>query len=341
MHLLMIYCIFLLTYKLLTFCELSLGYIDFFLKGAYIISNRSPRTSQRCVPGDTFYLQRKIIMILKQPTTFAQQVQLLQDKNIMIDDLSACQKFLEKVNYYRFSAYFLPFYNPNTQKCFDNITFTRLKHIYSFDQKLRSLIFSMIEDIEIHIKTQTAYYLSHKYGALGYMSQKTYNSRHDHNSFMNRIADCIKENNKTPVVKHHIKKYNGQFPLWVIIEFFSVGMLSHFYRSLKTPDKKKIAIALYNTSYFNLESWLRCLTDLRNKCAHYSRLYYWIFPATPKMPKGEKYTPTRRLFAQLYMLKYMYPDTEKWNDFYLKSLIKFIQEYKPYISLKHLDFPYK
>lgn len=280
-------------------------------------------------------------MAVKQPTTFHQQVQLLKAKNIVINDPIACQIFLEKVNYYRFSAYFLPFYDPNTQKCFDNITFYRLENIYYFDQELRSLIFSMIEDIEIHIRTQLAYYFSHKYGSLGYMSPQNYNSKHDHASFIKHISSCIKENDKTLVVKHHMEKYNGQFPLWVIIEFFSIGMLSHFYRSLKTQDKKIISKQLYSTNFKNLESWLRCLTDLRNKCAHYSRLYYWIFPAIPKMPKGDAYTPTRRLFAQLYMLKYMYPNKDKWNNYYLKALIKLIKKYNPYISLKHIDFPYR
>ena len=96
-------------------------------------------------------------------------------------------------------------------------------------------------------------------------------------------------------------KYDGKFPLWVIVEFFSIGMLSHFYTDLQTEDKKAIARILYGTSYKNLESWLRCLTDLRNKCAHYSRIYYWIFPALPKIPRNDTYIPTRRLFAQLYV----------------------------------------
>ena len=110
---------------------------------------------------------------------------------------------------------------------------------------------------------------------------------------------------------------------------------------MKNNDKAKIAETTYGVNYQTLESWLRCLTDLRNRCAHYSRLYYWIFPATPKMPAKEKYIPTRRIFAQLYMLKLMYPDKEKWNDEFIKPLTKLIKKYKNDISLKHLDFPYR
>lgn len=151
----------------------------------------------------------------------------------------------------------------------------------------------------------------------------------------------IEENSNSLVVRHHQTHCQGHFPLWVIIDFFSIGMLSHFYRGMKNPDKAALAEKLYNVNYQILESWLRCLTDLRNRCAHYARLYYWVFPALPKMPNGITYTPTRRLFAQLYMLKMLYPDAEKWNKEFLKPLIKLVNQYKTHISKKHLDFPYR
>ena len=101
-----------------------------------------------------------------------------------------------------------------------------------------------------------------------------------------RIVACIADNKRTLVVKHHNQKYGGKFPLWVLIEFFSMGTLSYLYADLLTPDKKQIASASFNTSADCLQSWLRCLTDLRNRCAHYSRLYYWIFSAVPKTPQN-------------------------------------------------------
>lgn len=41
----------------------------------------------------------------------------------------------------------------------------------------------------------------------------------------------------TPVVRHHMNKYDGHFPIWVIIEYFSLGTLSYFYRGMKNNDK--------------------------------------------------------------------------------------------------------
>ena len=277
-------------------------------------------------------------MELKEPKTYEEQVSCLAEKDIEIENVDECIGFLKKVNYYRFSAYYLPF-KGSDGKCTTLIPFSRLQKIYEFEQELRSLILMAIEDIEIHMRTQMAYHSAHTYGADGYMLSSSYNKKHNHASFSKHITSCIDENSKTLVVQHHMAHYNGKFPIWVIIEFFSIGMLSHFYRGMHTKDRKAIARSLYNTSHFVLESWTRCITDLRNKCAHYARLYYSVFPAIPKMPNDVKYKPTRKLFAQLYMLKFMYPDHKKWNDSFVKPLAKLIKKYKPYIELSHLDFP--
>ena len=69
-----------------------------------------------------------------------------------------------------------------------------------------------------------------------------------------RIAACIADNKRTLVVKHHNQKYGGKFPLWVIIEFFSMGTLSYLYADLLTPDKKQIAATSFNTSADCLQS---------------------------------------------------------------------------------------
>lgn len=280
-------------------------------------------------------------MELKKPTTFEEQVELLRKKNIIITDKASCINFLSKTNYYRLSGYYLPFIQKDTEKCFIALKFERIQKIYTFDAELRNLISFAIEKIETHIRTQLAYFHAHTYGAEGYMYSSSFNRRHNHNVYLRHIDSCLVENSNTLVIKHHNGHYDGHIPIWAIIDFFSLGMLSYFYRGMRNPDKAKIAESMYGVNYQTMDSWLRCLTDLRNRCAHYSRLYYWIFPAIPKMPSKERYIPTRRLFSQLYMLKLMYPNKEKWNEEFVKPLIKLVKKYNTDISLNHLDFPYR
>ena len=83
--------------------------------------------------GALFYLRRT--NGIKKNTTFKQQVQLLLGKTIFVEDTQDCELFLSHVNYYRFSAYYLPFLDRATEKCFDGTTFERVKQIYYFDQQ--------------------------------------------------------------------------------------------------------------------------------------------------------------------------------------------------------------
>lgn len=123
------------------------------------------------------------------------------------------------------------------------------------------------------LRAQLSYYHAHKYGALGYICKDNYNNHHNHEKFIQQINDNIERNKNKLAVKHHKKFYGGKFPIWVIIELFTVGQLSLFYSDMLRTDKKAIAKNLYHTTDTNMASWLKCLTELRNNCAHYSRLY--------------------------------------------------------------------
>ena len=49
------------------------------------------------------------VQVMKQPKTFAQQVEIIKEKGFIIDNDTECIGFLKQANYYRLSAYFLPF----------------------------------------------------------------------------------------------------------------------------------------------------------------------------------------------------------------------------------------
>ena len=59
------------------------------------------------------------------------------------------------------------------------------------------------------------------------------------------IDQSKKENSRLLFVKHYQTKYMGEFPLWVIMELFTMGMLSRFYSDMLTKDKKLFTSAVY------------------------------------------------------------------------------------------------
>ena len=175
---------------------------------------------------------------VKPHLSYEGQINKLREKGCIIDDDSLCRDVLVNIGYYRLSAYFLPFKNFDGTYM-DNLSFERVYRVYEFDRKLRNLLFSAIEVIEVSLRTRLAHFHSEKYGPLGYLDASSFNSKHNADKFHQNIEREIENNKKVLFVKHHIDNYDGQFPLWVISELFTFGMLSYFYNDLTTADKPK------------------------------------------------------------------------------------------------------
>lgn len=103
--------------------------------------------------------------------------------------------------------------------------------------------------------------------------------------------------------------------------------------------QKYLAQKLFNTTDDIASSWLLCFTNIRNYCAHYSRLYYNKFGTIPATPKDYPYKLKDRIFDYILVLKFLYPDANKWNIHFLIGLDNLIKEYDEVIDLYHLGFP--
>ena len=277
-------------------------------------------------------------MQLKEPKSFHEQVLILKQKGLVVNDETSCESFLSHVNYYYFTGYLLPFRDASGDH-YENATFELVQDIFYFDKELRSIIFQQIESTELHLRTAIANYHALTYGAVGYRDRLNYKETFDFDTFEKHCNKCISDNSGSIIVKHHNDKYDGDFPLWVIVEFFSLGELSYLYRGMKNLDRTVISRSMYGVNPQYLDSWFRCLTSLRNMCAHSSRLYYNIFTSIPKLDLQPEEKAKRRLFTQLLMLKEMSPDANIWNTVFLSRLKNIIEEYRDEIHLKCIGFP--
>lgn len=204
---------------------------------------------------------------------------------------------------------------------------------------MRNLIFSAVEEIELMMRTQLSYFHSMKYGALGYKDPQNFNKKHNVKRFEEHLEKAVNQNGEQIFVKHHISKYDSQFPLWVIVELFTMGEISFFFSDMLKTDKKYLAKELFKTSDFNVSSWLLCLTNIRNYCAHYSRLYYNKFGTMPATPRNFPYTLGDRVFDYILVVKFLYPDKDKWNHIFMENLKALLEEYEGSIKMEHIGFP--
>ena len=156
---------------------------------------------------------------LKPPTTYEEQLQILHQRGVRFEDSERCRSVLAAVSYYRLTAYFLPFKEKDGG--YNGVAFERVYQIYEFDRKLRRILFSAVEEIEVFLRAQLAYFHAHTYGAEGYKDPANFSPRHDAEKFRANIDREISSNRTGLFVKHHLEQYDGHFPIWVIMELFS------------------------------------------------------------------------------------------------------------------------
>lgn len=128
--------------------------------------------------------------------------------------------------------------------------------LYLFNANLRQLIFPEIEKIEINVRCRLSNYFAEKYGVLGYFNENNFADVNYHKEFLNDINQEIHRNSKAPFVKNFKENYEGgELPIYALVEVFSFGTLSKFYKNMLNRDKKAIAKS-FGVGYTYLESWL-------------------------------------------------------------------------------------
>lgn len=275
-------------------------------------------------------------MQLKEPKTYEEQLGILKGRGCIITDDKKCMQRLSLVNYYRLTAYFIPFKDTNGSYK-EGTDFENVYNLYEFDRKLRYVLLSALECVEISLRTRLSYLHAHKYGALGYLNRENFNSKHKARKFQDIINEAVKRSESLPFIKHHKEKYDGKLPIWVVSELFTFGVSSTFYSDLFAKDQKEIA-KQYKVNYSRLRGYFRCLTDLRNICAHCGRLYARTFSAFPA-GLGISEVARNRLWGAVMTLKAIYPEYEKWKKEVIPALKSLFKEYGEYIDLKHMAFP--
>ncbi len=274
---------------------------------------------------------------LKEPKTFQEQLNILKDKNVIIENEEFALNTLSKINYYRLSAYGLTLKDKDKDLYNDGVTFRQIKRIYDFDKRLRELFLYYLEIVEVEFRTKIAYFHVHDFGALGYKNAENFKNSYHHNRFLNTLEDGIQKSSKELFVIHHKHKYDGLFPFWVAIEVTSFGDLSRLYRNLLRETKIKI-IEHLKIPPETVASWLHTLSHVRNICAHYGRLYGKDLIIKPSFTdfKTEK-IDNSAVFSIVFILMHFLQRSDRTN--FIIGLNGLIEEYIDDINLSHIGFP--
>jgi len=268
-----------------------------------------------------------------------EQVENLKTLGLIINDEESVKEFLNDVSYFRL----IKAYSIGLKKKNDiynqGITFEMIKELYLFNCNFRQALFAQIEKVEINLRCRISNYFSCKYGNFGYEDSANFKDAGYHIHFLNEIKSEVDRNSKATFVKNFRNNYEtDKIPLYALIELFSFGTLSKFYKNMKQEDKKAIA-QIYGVNYTYFESWIEHIAFVRNICAHYGRLYNVNLSKTPALYK--QYTKqgisSVRVFATLVCLSNILPKDKHWYDFI--DLIEALYDKYSNVKMELMGFP--
>lgn len=266
----------------------------------------------------------------KETLTIEEHIQQLRDRGLTIVDEELAKHYLAHISYYRLAGYWWPMQSNKVTHTFkDNSKFEDVVALYNFDRELRILLFDIIEKIEISLRTKLIYHLSHEFDPWWFQNTGIFQ---DTGALIETLASIKDEvdRSKDIFIKEHKKKYKDDLrfpPAWKTLELTSFGSLSKLYGNLKNNINSKDIIAeeLGAVNHTYLPSWLQSIAQIRNYCAHHSRLWNKNLPGTPKLLNkpplpwvSDVPTDTSKLYMHLCIMKYLVNIIVPDNSFSIK-----------------------
>lgn len=272
------------------------------------------------------------------PMTIDEQIENLKNIGLIVKNEGYAKKILNDISYFRLIKAYSLNLKPKNGNYTDKVTFEQIVELYLFNSNFRQIIFPEIEKIEINARCRIANHFAEQYGVLGYLKAENFVNSEYHQAFIDDMNAEIRRNYKAPFVKNFRKNYeDGNLPIYALVEVFSFGTLSKFYKNMRNPDKKAVAKS-FGVGYTYLESWLESFSYVRNICAHYGRLYNAKLSKTPILYKeySAEGVGNNRIFGVLLCLKELLKNDSHWNLFVDKIEILF-EKYED-VDIKTMGF---
>ena len=211
--------------------------------------------------------------------TIDEQVEILQKKGLIVEDIDEAKEVLLRENYFFLNGYRHLFMVSEKDRTFiKGSTFRELYSLFLFDRYFRNIIFKNVLVIENQLKSILSYQLSKKYGykEKDYLNPKNFTSDHDKKRRVKDVLEKMKRQIRINSLHHnataHYANSYGYIPLWVLVKVLSFGIVCELYTILKKEDKIEIA-DIFNTTPEDLSNYLIILSNYRNLCAHEDIVY--------------------------------------------------------------------
>lgn len=262
----------------------------------------------------------------KGAVTIADQIAQLQSRGLIIPDVREAARQLSNISYYRLAGYWWPMQDDKVAHTFKpGSQLVTVLELYNFDRELRLLVFDVIERLEVSLRARLVYTLSLAHSPWWFEDPALFNNAVQHAETLVTMDGELRRS-KEDFIRDHRQRYYTDArrpPAWKTLEILSFGTLSRLYGNLRPSVAANDAVAQHflvpNHTYFR--SWLQCISQVRNVCAHHGRLWNRAVAAPPKyIPKPPRHlayaAPPQpsRLYSALCCLKFMLHSVDYQNQ---------------------------
>ena len=248
--------------------------------------------------------------------SYAEQLDQLMTRGMIVTDRALPLDYLERIGYYRLSGYwsacrerrrFCPLdeqsRKPSRVKvesiALDSFqTGTKFEdaiNLYVFDKKLRLLTMDALERIEVAIRVDLSHTLG-KLDAFAYLEPLLFHGDFSaalqedrgvskHHEWLGKHAQLISRS-KEDFVCHNRTKYGLPLAIWVACEVWDFGTMSTLSGGMRESEQDAIPTKYGVGNGRVFATWLRSLNYFRNVCAHHSRLWNRNIVDQPKLPSA-------------------------------------------------------
>lgn len=284
----------------------------------------------------------------KKAVSISDQVARLKSRGLTIPDETKAASYLSNISYYRLRAYTYPFQDntdPN-HPFVTRISFDEIISLYVFDRQFRFLVLDAIEKIEISMRTQVIYQWAMSYGSHWHLDGTLFRNSVQFAKDYTRLNQEVDRSVET-FIDHYKTTYTSppEPPCWMSLEVSSFGLLSLIFKNLKIGAEKKAVTRYYGLKDVGvLESWMHSFSNIRNICAHHSRLWNRRLTAHIKLPTNtaRSFIQNRniypyKVYAALCCMKYVMDIINPGHSFTNK--LKNLMSSCPLAQEKEMDFP--
>jgi abortive infection bacteriophage resistance protein len=220
--------------------------------------------------------------------TIEEQIAILNSRGVRTDNKTA--EILLRENYYAvingYKDLFLlrrgedELYRPGTR-------FDEIYNLFLFDRRLRMMLFRYLAIAESTLKTVTAYHFGqiHRENQMAYLEVDTYRSDFSKGLIgeFETILGIRGGKRLKPYIAHYLENH-GDVPIWVLMNYLTLGQVTRFFDFQKEHVKAAIAETFgqlfrdsngydWKITHKTIRVCYDIIKDMRNICAHDERLY--------------------------------------------------------------------